>query len=211
VKNFDFEFYMILRYTFDMQKKRLFVAMPIPRNAALSIKRITEELEEKFKDFSERQIRFTHHKNWHITVAFLGEQDDNALPAVADAVRIASRKFAPPEIAFEKISYFPAHGGKAKMIWLNADRASSERVAKIKDILENELALRGVAFQKEMKSFSGHVTVARLAKEIESASLPRIERPLRFSFSAVSLDLAESELMQSGVNYDVLQSFGFEE
>jgi 2'-5' RNA ligase len=238
----------VLRYTFGMKKKRLFVAIPLSGGTVRSVKRIMAELAGKFERFTDTDfalpfdisqdpniapavgkirhgIRFAPQGNWHLTVTFLGDQDDIVLPAIADAVKIASWSFPPPEIVFEKISYGPpAFGaaarppkffgeksGRARMIWLCADRASSERIAKIKDVLDATLASRGVPFQKEMKLFSGHITLARFTGEMELASLPQIERPLRFSFSAASLDLMESELKRSGAEYGLLQSFDFKE
>jgi len=134
-----------------MQKKRLFVAMPLSHSMAYSVKRISTELEEKFNDFTDRQIHFVPQENWHITVTFLGDQDDIALPAIADAMKATSRNFTPPEIVLEKISYGPAllarrQKGGARMIWLCASHASSERIAKIKNVLDAALASRGVPF-----------------------------------------------------------------
>ncbi len=228
-----------------MQKKRLFIALPLPASVARSIKKISAELEAKCKDFSGGRIRFVPREHWHITVSFLGNTDDAMLPMIADAAAAVSRTFEPPEIVFEKISYGPflpkrgrgensAHNnaargagffsekpGTVKMIWLAADRASSERIAKIKSVLEDGLSARGVSFQREMKIFSGHITLARFAKETARASLPQIEKPVQFSFSAPSLDLMESELARSafaktpadktGAEYSVIQSFPFKE
>ena len=230
-----------------MQKRRLFIAIPLAASTARSVKKISADLEKKFKDFFSRdgsalrgvgwQIRFAPPENWHLTVTFLGEQDDVLLPIVVDAVKIASRDFKSPEIVFEKISYGPPalklqrasplspqrsgetgprklsseKSGRARMIWLCADRASSERIAKIKEVVDAALASRGVPFQREMRLFSGHITLARFMGETELASLPQIERPLQLSFSATSLDLMESELKRSGAEYGLLQSFPFRE
>jgi len=210
-----------------MQKKRLFIAIPLSTSTAHSLKRITTELFEKFEssanaDFEASignnifdKVRFIPQVNWHITVTFLGDQSDNSLPAIADAVKIATNGFEPPEIAFEKISYIPAKitekTRKARMIWLYTDRASSERIAKIKDVLDTALASRGIAFQREMKLFLGHITLARFGEGVDLSSLPQIERTVKFNFPGVSLDLMESELKKSGAEYGMLQSFVFKE
>ena len=166
-----------------MQKKRLFIAIPLTASVARSVKRISAEIEERFSAFdgTDQQIRFTLQGNWHLTVTFLGDQDDIMLPAIADAVKIVSRKFVAPEIVFEKIDYGPGRNVPPRMIWLCADRASSGRIAKIRDFLEDALTSRGVPFQREMRLFSGHITLARFGEEADLSSLPKIERPLQFS------------------------------
>lgn len=194
--------------------------MPLSVSVARSVRRIATELEEEFKNFADAPIRFVPSGKWHITVSFLGSMDDAKIHDIADAVKVAARAFEPPEIDFEKIKYMPelmprtmnpSNGNTVQMIWLAVDHATSKRIAKIKDVLENELAARGVPFQRSMKAFSGHCTLAKFTKETERASLPQIERPAHISFSAPSLDLMESALTRSGAAYDVIQSFAFEE
>ncbi len=210
-----------------MQKKRLFIAIPLSASTAHSLKRITAELYEKLESSTDTdsvvnkeskimdKIRFIPRENWHITVTFLGDQNDNSLPAIADAIKIATNSFEPIEIAFEKIGYIPAKAteknSKARMIWLHADRASSERISKVKDVLDTALASRGIAFQREMKLFLGHITLARFGEGVDLSLLPQIERTVKFNFSGVSLDLMESELKKSGAEYGLLQSFAFNE
>ena len=210
-----------LSYNAGMQSKRLFIAIPVPAPAVRSIKRIVAEVAGKFEHSTEKEIRFAPPENWHLTVTFLGEQNDDALSAIADAMKIATRKFELPEIAFEKISYGPLSPGrssearpfmkKPRMIWLVADRASSDLIAKIKGVLDDALVSQGVMFQREMKLFSGHITLARFGEEADLSALPQIERSLQFSFSGASLDLVESELKKSGAEYSLLQSFEFKE
>jgi 2'-5' RNA ligase len=194
-----------------MQKKRLFIAIPLSGSVSRSVKRISAELEEKFKNLPNTSARFVPQENWHITVSFLGNEDDVMLPVIADAMKAAIRDFEPPEIAFEKVSYFPAHGDTVKMIWLSADRATSEVLGKIRDAFQDELAARGVPFQGEMRAFAGHITLAKFTGETARAAIPAIERPLQFNFPAASLDLMESELARSGAEYNLLQSFPFKE
>jgi 2'-5' RNA ligase len=193
-----------------MQSKRLFIAIPLSSSVAHSVKRIMTEVAGKFEHFTEKEIRFAPQENWHLTVTFLGEQSDDTLSVIADAMKTAAGKFEFPEIAFEKISYGPS-AKKPRMIWLVADRASSDRIAKIKGVLDDALVSRRVMFQQEMKLFLGHITLARFGEKMDFAALPQIERPLQFSFSGASLDLMESELKKSGAEYSLLQSFEFKE
>ena len=41
-----------------MQKRRLFIAIPLSESAARSVKKIVNELERKFEHFSDTKIRF---------------------------------------------------------------------------------------------------------------------------------------------------------
>ncbi len=205
-----------------MQKRRLFIAIPLSESAARSVKKIVNELERKFEHFSDTKIRFMPRENWHITVSFLGSQNDIMLPAITSAIKKVSYAFEPPEIVFEKIDYGPLspkrsddsispRSKEAKMIWLHTDQATSESIGKIKGALEDELAMHAVPFQREARTFSGHITLARFPEGHQQATLPNIEKTLQFSFSAPSIDLMESNLVKSGAEYNILQVTPFKE
>lgn len=184
-----------------MTKKRLFIAINLPEN----IKDIIEKEIEKIKyDFTD-DVRFLDRENWHITVTFLGDQEDEAVLPILESMEEAAAKFNPFEITLSSLSYGPP-GKSPRMIWLNGGPETSAAVSKVKDALESNLADNNVIFKSEYRKLSLHITLARL---FSANQLPSIDKELKISFTAKSLDLMESNLLSSGAKYENLQQVHF--
>ena len=88
--------------------------------------------------------------NIHLTLAFLGDLDDERAAAAA-AVRGEGKAFV---LSLDRLGSFR----KARVAWAGASRAPGELVA-----LESQLgeALRGLGFTLEDRPFAPHVTLLR--------------------------------------------------
>lgn len=182
-------------------KRRLFISINLPENVKDTIEKELEKIKYDFTD----DVRFVDRENWHVTVTFLGDQEDEAVLPILESMKAAAAEFNSPEITLESLSYGPP--GKApRMIWLNGGPESSAAVGKIKDFLEAALADNRVIFKSEYKKFSLHITLARI---FSARELPKIDKKLKISFVARSLDLMESNLSSSGAKYENLQQVNF--
>ncbi|MGC9968933.1 MAG: RNA 2',3'-cyclic phosphodiesterase [Minisyncoccia bacterium] len=192
-------------------RHRLFIAINLDEAVRRGIAKLQEELEVKLDREMLRQIRFMPPENWHLTVSFLGYEDDAELPKIVRAMGAAAKHFLPPEVVFDDVLYGPPRGGTKRMIWIHATDTVSKNISAIKQFLEDQLVAEGVPFSREARPFSGHITLARFNNEIPNASLPKIEQSLRLRCTAVSLDLMESTLSRAGAEYAVLQKSSFPE
>ena len=178
---------------------RLFVAINLSNQVKKEIVKLREELEIAFDPEMLRQVRFTPPENWHLTVSFLGHEDDAELPNIVRAMEAAAKHFHPQELSFDRILYGPPRRGTKRMIWISASEAASQSVSLIKEFFEDRLAEANVPFSRETRHFSGHITLARFNGEIPNGALPGIERPLHLRSPVESLDLMESTLHPGGV------------
>ncbi len=184
-----------------MMKKRLFVAVNLPEKTKDIIEKELEKIKYDFTD----DVRFVNRENWHITVTFLGDQEDEAVLPILESMKEAAGRFGPFKIDLTNLNYGPP--GKApRMIWLNGSAQSASALGEIKNVLEDNLADRGVLFKSDYKKFSLHITLARL---FSANQLPDINKKLQISFEANSLDLMESTLFSSGSKYENLQQVNF--
>jgi len=151
-------------------------------------------------------IRFAPEENWHVTLSFLGYQNDDDISRITNALRETADKFAPRDAVLEKLIYGPP-GRAPRMIWIAGSRKTGEALGEIKNHLENRLEEEGINFHREFRKFNVHITVARFAKDFRARGLPKIEKELGLTFSADSLVLMESELGRGGPKYTELQSF----
>ncbi len=154
-------------------------------------------------------VRFVPRENWHITLSFLGYQEDDDILKITRSLRRAVDNFEDQDIKLDEISYGPP-GKTPRMIWIGTDRATSENLSRIKKALEEEMLDSGVNFKGEGRNFNGHITLARfmLGRE-EREGLPPLNEKTQLSFTAEGIDLMESELKRDGAEYTVLQKFPF--
>ena len=200
---------------------RLFIAIPLSKEA---IKFVAQELEDIKRKFTPRdEIRFMPEKNWHFTLVFLGEQNESAPAMVEGALKDALFGINVPNIEFEKILYGPidktpargeARQGRRdkppRMIWLTTTEKTSRQINEIKKEIEKNLEKADIRWQKESRPYRGHLTLARLEpKPIET--MPNIERGFSFNYQALSVSLMESTLKKSGAEYNTLAEISFTE
>lgn len=216
-------------------RRRIFVALNLEEGALDSIERLVKELRPKFSA-PELGARFVSRDNWHLTVSFLGYQEENDISRIIDAMRRAAENFGEQEIIFKKLLYGPPSRGRSRlrrgegpqgktprMIWLLTDNENSRKLAELKKALEDNLEAAGINFARETRQFSGHLTLARLNFSEKNfggrarfapvtageSGLPPIGRDVAIVSEVRSLDLMESELKRGGAEYVVLQRMPF--
>ncbi len=182
-------------------KRRLFISLDIPEDLKKAVSRELEKVRYQFTD----DVRFVDPEQWHVTVVFLGQQEDAAVSKILNSMKKTSDDSDAPEIVFSGITYGP-RSGTPRMIWLNGSVKSSRSLQELKDRLEDDLVDNGVVFGKEHRQFNIHVT---LAKFMSAENLPPLDVPFSHSFIAPTLDLMESRMSRDGVKYEFLQKMEF--
>lgn len=187
-----------------MKKKRLFIAINLPEKIKDKIEQEIEKIRYQFQT----DIRFLDRKNWHITITFLGYQDDEILNSIIKSMQLTCKNFESQEIKLTDISYGPQKG-MPRMIWLNGDKEISRKMETLKKDLENNLINNNVRFQQEHRLMSMHIALARFPA-ISAKELPDIAKNISLNFQTESIDLMESYLSRSGANYELLQKINFQ-
>ena len=196
-------------------KRRLFIALNLPEPLKDAIDKEMEKVRYQFTD----DVRFIDREQWHVTVTFLGSQEDHTIPSILNGFKAVTEEFEAPEIEFSDISYGPKKGnprtqraeqssydGAPSMIWLNGSLKSSKQLQPMKDFLENSMVDYGVVFKREHRQLSIHITLARL---MTVDDLPELNIPFNKTFSAPTIDLMESQPTSNGVAYEFLQKMPF--
>jgi 2'-5' RNA ligase len=189
-------------------KRRLFIAINPDPHTRRAVGKIEKDIEDAFGWERGEGIRFMPEENWHITISFLGTQDDASLAAIVYAMRGTADRSAMPEISFAEVSYAPRKDNP-RMIWLKTSQMTDRALGEIKKSLENFLSEAGIRFERESRAFSGHITLARFPNGMSPGDLPRVERPFAINGIGASLDLMESEPERNGSRYTLLQECPF--
>jgi len=179
---------------------RLFIAINLPPSITSKISSFLNTQKPLFGN----DIRFLPPQNWHLTLVFLGYQDEKKLPLIHKAIKNSLSQFKkPPLIELKELVYGPLFK-TPRMIWFLASEKTSQQLNELKNILEEELEKQGLKWKKEKRKFEGHLTLARffpLSKK-ELPTLKKLTFPLKFE--AVSLDLMNSILQKTGAFYEPL-------
>jgi len=193
-----------------MPKRRIFISIPLAKEARYALERGVYEIEERLaKSFSE--VRFSPPENWHITLLFLGDQEDDALAKIVRVTEEVAAEAPELELNLEKIIYGPPSiSGKSnkepRMIWAVGDETSSQKIGALKRKLEDRLIEVGVRFEIDHKPEILHITLARIAR-FDAGSTPPVEEKLDLKMRGEKIEVMESELKKGGPEYFVLGSF----
>lgn len=136
-------------------------------------------------------------ENLHITLAFLGEVDEDRLPLVNRAAdSIIGRSF---KLELDRIEFWPRSG-----IVCLSPASTPEDLKKLVSGLTAELG--GVGFVMESRPYRAHLTVARKARPgvVSQALADPIDWNVR------SFDLVESRISRAGSLYLVRESWSLQ-
>ena len=134
----------------------------------------------------------------HLTLVFLGWQDESAAPIIAEAVRSAAGDTGPARLAPKGVQPVPPRGPRLFALDLE-DEAG--RCGELQAAVSGALAA-GRFYRPEKRPFWPHMTLARVkrgrhAGTLEAANLPG-------AFEAGRVTLYRSTLRPQGAVYDAL-------
>lgn len=166
---------------------RLFIGLPFPQGARREFLRVQRLLEENAVKGA-----FTSVENFHLTLAFLGEVEEDRLPAAFAALEAAP--MPPLSLVFEGLGCFS--GG----IWYLAP-------APCPALLEGQArlarALEEGGFSLESRPFLPHLTLGRKVVLREGFSPPSVlKRPIPARSEGPRLFL--SHRVEGKLRYDIL-------
>lgn len=127
---------------------RLFVALPLTSAARRS-------LSDQLGDSGHPEWRWTAAGTWHVTLAFLGEVEEDRLGAVAGAIAAAAGRAAGPV----RLTVEALRTVGRRMVWLDLVDEPAGAVAELGADLQEAVAEAGLPV--DPKPVTPHVTVAR--------------------------------------------------
>ncbi len=169
-----------------MTSHRLFFALPIPRDAALA-------LDHWRRPLPLQSGRWVPLANLHLTLAFLGAVDDNALDALLDSDMTGLRPFTLP---FGELGYF----AKPKVLFA-APTSIPDALLTLAEHCQRLQGRYGNA-RKEPR-YQPHITLAR---DVEPP-VPPAAMPLAIQFDCRQFALMASHNSKDGVRYQELASW----
>lgn len=137
-------------------------------------------------------LKWTDRNQWHVTLRFLGPVAEQA--PVVEALRALDLAVAPAVLG-------PAMGRFGRRI-LHVPVAGLDALA-----AAVVAATSGLGEPPDDRSFRGHVTLARVARDANVDLRPLAGAPIDGEWEAGSVCLVESRLSPAGARYEVLEEF----
>jgi 2'-5' RNA ligase len=137
----------------------------------------------------------------HLTLKFLGDVADDALPRLAAAADRAAATHGPLEMSVREVGAFP-NFRRARVVWIGVEQ--ERRLELLHHDLE--LACESAGFEVEGRPFRPHITLARVRNPLPTDRLKafaRLARSVRAHATVLveRITLFESILAPSGARY----------
>ena len=149
-------------------------------------------------------LRWVAAENAHLTLAFLGEQSGDGVPAMKEAMRAAVSGRAPFPLRFGGLGAFDSWD-RARVVWVDLQEGR-EPLAALAEALSKELDAR--RFPVEKREFKAHLTLAR-SRDRRPGPQDRLREaaaaiPPAPAARAEALALMRSHLDPKGARYETL-------
>lgn len=173
---------------------RLFVAIDLPESAKEAVVDMGCKLPG---------ARWVPKEQLHLTLRFIGDTDDLTQPVIRAALRqVVSPRFS---LALSGIGHFPP-GKHPRVLWVGM--TASLQLSALQH--QVELALMEAGIPPDERSFSPHITIARLRETPAPMVLSLEEREKAFAtepFRVPEFHLYASKLTSAGAIHTIVESY----
>jgi 2'-5' RNA ligase len=142
---------------------------------------------------------------YHLTFAFLGDQEPDVVTRIAAALKEATGELARLDARLAGAGFFPGERNP-RVAWIAVE--PHERVIAIADAVRGAIAAAGVRF--DPKPFKAHLTLARIRDEWKARDATQFVEAVgaggAISFRLDRVSLFESQLLPSGAVHTELAS-----
>ena len=178
---------------------RLFVAINLPEAVKDMVHEATGPLRE-----SAPWVAWTPAAKLHLTVKFIGDREDTAVPALAEEIASAVSPHAPIELSMGGIGAFP-NLRRAHVVWMGIE--PHPRLELLHHDVEQACERQGI--EVEGRPFRPHLTLGRIARRPDPDALRELARArrhvtLRTEIRVDSVDLMRSELRPDGARHTLV-------
>lgn len=181
---------------------RIFVAIRLPDATVNGL----EPVRDRLREFDEI-LRYPHPSGLHITLAFLGEQDEGTPEVIEAGLRVACADFGRFKLDLGTGGSLP-EGRPARILSLRIE-GEIRRIRELQGVVVKNL--RQLGFQLDDRPFSPHLTIARVSRRAPAEQRRRLtEIATGFdgydagTFEVSAVTVMASNLMPTGAVYTPL-------
>ena len=188
-----------------MMYRRIFIAINLPEN----IKKKLAAFQEQFLG---TPAKWTRPDNFHITLLFLGNVQEEEIPQIIEKVQAATESVEAFTLDLNRITFFPEQKIPPRMIWARGEPV--EELTALQKKISSSLSQFSEVADENNKNFTPHITLARVNqwefRQIDPEEREVINEDIFLKIPVNSIEIMESELRKGGSAYSVLQSFNLQ-
>lgn len=152
--------------------------------------------------------RWIPHRNYHLTLKFLGETDEEILGNLKEAAtRVALQTGSPFRIRLENFGAFPSLS-RPRVVFYSI-KEGSDKISDLAGRLNIEMETLG--FERERRPYHAHLTLARIKKRLAPSMIEKLKiipsLPEEANQRVDSIILFRSRLSHSGAVYERVCNF----
>ena len=173
---------------------KCFIALKIPGNISLEIKKIQENL---LKFYGKK----TELENLHLTLKFLGEIDEDKVEEVKE--RLKEIKFNKHQTNLDYLGFFDNQ--KKGVVWIHLPKCE-----KLQKVIDNKM--HGLDFDLERR-FMGHLTIVRVKNLKNKKEFLKGLKEIKISKISFNVDkfyLMSSKTFKEGPIYNILGEYNLD-
>ena len=180
----------------DSDTFRCFVGIPVDAAFVASVQPLVAQMQAQSWS---RRVRWIAPRNWHITLAFLGNQPALFRQELHDHLRVALQQTTPFILNARWASGFP--DARSRIVALEFH--TTPALLQLKAVLDEQLRLQG--FEPEQRALRPHLTLARFQRD----QSPYVEPVVcAHELAAVQVNLYRSLMTPAGSEYQAVWKIG---
>ncbi len=182
---------------------RTFIAVELPGVARAALQAHIARLSRALP-----RVRFQPPDSLHLTLAFLGELDDEQLATATQAAVAAAPAVSPFTLTVAGLGVFGPPSAP-RVLWCGVG-GDVPALLRLQAALADQLDAAG--FPREQRPFAPHLTLARFKQPLDPAALQRLLGILanpsvaKTPFAVDSLSVMQSELLRPAARYTRLRA-----
>lgn len=166
---------------------RLFLAINIPGELRQTLSDAVQPLRELAPE-----VRWTIEPKLHLTMKFLGEQDESRVPVIEDAMRSIGATHASTDVMIHGLGAFP-NTRRPRVLWIGVEH--SARLELLAHDLES--GFEAIGFEAEGRAFRPHITIGRVRDRLGTEQARSLARAAKRTIVEESMPVVSLDLMQS--------------
>ncbi len=190
-----------------MEQVRSFIAIELPDELKLGL----TQLEAQLKMSKQPWVKWVDPYSIHLTLKFLGSIAVDRISEITGAMEEATQGISPFHLEVKDLGVFP-NLRRVQVVWVGIS-GEVDKLSQLQQHLESNLARLG--FAPERRSFTPHLTLARLRNQAsldERQSFGQLIATTRFeavyTIKVDAINLMRSQLTREGAIYSRINSVG---
>jgi len=177
--------------------KQTFIAIGLPASVREGLGELAELMAPLWEQGAVRWVKMENH---HLTLRFLGDTDEGAIPRLIEGLEEIVAGQQPFRVMLDSIGTFPG-GNRPRVIWVGLTDPEA-RLAPLQQQVES--LARSLGWEREKQRFKPHLTLGRVRPKSRAPGGDWAPPVPGAAFDVDALCLVESQLKPAGAEYTIL-------